>query len=191
MKVSLNINNLLIDHNYYSGDQDWYNSYIKRLAGCGPTTASTITMYELNKLNYHEYTKKEFISLMKDLWKYITPGMMGVDTVDKYKDGYDKYLKTSNLNISKSKILILDTASIDEIENYLQEAIKADHPVAFLNLNNGSEKQIDSWHWTTIVSLENINNNLYVEICDEGLLKKVNLSNWLNTSSRGSFIYYY
>ncbi len=191
MKVSLNINNLLIDHNYYGGNQDWYNSYIKRLAGCGPTTASTITMYELNKLNYHEYTKKEFISLMKDLWKYITPGMMGVDTVNKYKDGYDKYLKTSNLNISKSKILILDTASIDEIEKYLQEAIKTDHPVAFLNLNNGSEKQIDSWHWTTIVSLENINNNLYVEICDEGLLKKVNLSNWLNTSSRGSFIYYY
>ena len=191
MKVSLNINNLLIDHNYYGGDQDWYNSYIKRLAGCGPTTASTITMYESDKSNYHEYTKKEFIVLMKDLWKYITPGMMGVDTVDKYKDGYDKYLKTSNLNISKSKILILDTASIDEIEKYLQEAIKTDHPVAFLNLNNGSEKQIDSWHWTTIVSLENINNNLYVEICDEGLLKKVNLSNWLNTSSRGSFIYYY
>ena len=191
MKVSLNLNNLIIDHNYYGGNQDWYNSYIKRLAGCGPTTASTITMYELNKNNYKEYTKEEFIILMQELWNYITPGMRGVDTVSKYKDGYDKYLKTSNLELSKSKILILEDSSIDEVEDYLIEAINSDHPVAFLNLNNGSENQIDSWHWTTIVSIEKNDTDIYVNVCDEGLLKKVNLSNWIKTSNNGSFIYYY
>ena len=66
MKVTLNINYLLVD-NYYGGNQDWYNSYLKRLAGCGPTTAATITMYELNKINYHRYTKNEFILLMNEL----------------------------------------------------------------------------------------------------------------------------
>ena len=35
---------------YYGGTQEWYNSYLKRMAGCGPTTASTIIMYENRKL---------------------------------------------------------------------------------------------------------------------------------------------
>ena len=117
--------------------------------------------------------------------------MRGVDTVSKYKDGYDKYLKTSNLELSKSKILILEDSSIDEVEDYLVEAINSDYPVAFLNLNNGSENQIDSWHWTTIVSIEKEDSDIYVNVCDEGLLKKVNLSNWIKTSNNGSFIYYY
>lgn len=190
MKVTLNINYLLVD-NYYGGNQDWYNSYLKRLAGCGPTTAATITMYELNKINYHRYTKNEFILLMNDLWNYITPGMMGVDKVEKYKTGYDKYLASSNLNIKNSKILILDNSNLEEIENYLLEAIETNHPVAFLNLDNGNIKEIDSWHWTTIVSIEKINDNIWVEICDEGFLKKINLSEWFKTSSKGSFIYYY
>ena len=128
---------------------------------------------------------------MQELWNYITPGMRGVDTVSKYKDGYDKYLKTSNLELSKSKILILEDSSIDEVEDYLVEAINSDYPVAFLNLNNGSENQIDSWHWTTIVSIEKEDSDIYVNVCDEGLLKKVNLSNWIKTSNNGSFIYYY
>lgn len=117
--------------------------------------------------------------------------MRGVDTVSKYQDGYDKYLKTSNLSLSKNKILILNNSSINEIFNYLFEAINDDHPVAFLNLDNGSENQIDSWHWTTIVSLEKIDDTIYVNLCDEGLLKKVNLSNWIKTSNNDSFIYYY
>ena len=187
MKITLSIDYLLIDNYYYGGNQDWYNSYIKRLAGCGPTTASTITMYELNK----NYSKKEFIKLMNDLWNYITPGMMGVDSVEKYQKGYDKYLKDNKLDISKSKVLYLDNSTIIDIENYLTEALNSNHPVAFLNLNNGSEKEIDSWHWTTIVSLEKISNNLFVEVCDEGYLKRINLSSWLETSGRGSFIYYY
>lgn len=191
MKITLNTDYLLIDNYYYGGNQDWYNSYIKRLSGCGPTTASTITMYELNKIEFHNYSKLDFIELMNDLWKYITPGMMGVDTVEKYQKGYNKYLSDNKLDISKSKILYLDDSTILDIENYLLEALNSNHPVAFLNLNNGSEKEIDSWHWTTIISLEKINNNLFVEVCDEGYLKKVNLSSWFETSSRGSFIYYY
>ena len=190
MKVSLNKDNLLIDNYYYGGNQDWYSTYFKRLAGCGPTTASTITMYELNKSNYKNYSKKEFILLMNELWNYITPGMMGVDKVEKYQKGYNKYLKTSSLELSNSKILEFNNSGIDDIKEYIEEALKLDHPIAFLNLNNGSEKQIDSWHWTTIVSIEYINDNIIVEICDEGLLKKFNLTKWLNTSSNGSLIYY-
>ena len=190
MKVSLNKDNLLIDNYYYGGNQDWYSTYFKRLAGCGPTTASTITMYELNKSNYKNYSKKEFILLMNELWNYITPGMMGVDKVEKYQKGYNKYLKTSNLELSNSKILEFSNSGIDDIKDYIEEALKLDHPIAFLNLNNGSEKQIDSWHWTTIISIEYINDNTIVEICDEGLLKKFNLTKWLNTSGNGSLIYY-
>ena len=34
---------------YFGGGQEWYNSFIKRKSGCGPTTATTIAMYEQMK----------------------------------------------------------------------------------------------------------------------------------------------
>lgn len=185
MKIKLNLDNLKIDNLYYGGNQDWYNSYFKRLAGCGPTTAATIIMYEEKKA----YNKQEFINLMNTFWKYITPGMMGVDSVDKYKMGFDKFINATKLSYS-SKILNLNNTNLGEVKNYLIDAITNDHPVAFLNLNHGSEKNIDSWHWSTIVGINT--DTLDIDICDEGYIKTINIGSWYeSTKGNGSFIYYF
>ena len=194
MNITLNLDNFKIRDQIdcYGGNQDWYNSYYKRLAGCAPVTASNITMYELRKNSNKEYLKHEFIELMNDLWNYITPGIMGVDKVEKYMQGYDKYIKTNNIGLTSSKIFYTKSKNKEELKKYLTEALEQNHPVAFLNLNNGKEENLESWHWTTIVGLETKNGNSKVLISDEGYLKEIDLTLWFETKAReGSFIYYY
>jgi hypothetical protein len=66
-------------------------------------------------------------------------------------------------------------------------ALRNDTPVAFLNLNNGAEKQLYSWHWVTIISLEyeEDGNTAFADILDEGLIKKIDLAGWFRTTTLG------
>lgn len=188
--MKLDLNKLLIDNTYYGGDQDWYNKYFKRLAGCGPTTASTIIMYELRKENV-SLSKEDYIKLMHMMWNYITPGMMGVNKGQMYIDGFNKYIKTHAINLKNYKYLHIEKndKNKQKVLEFIKEAINNDHPVAFLNLDNGKEISLESWHWVTIIG---INDDLKATICDEGYLKEIDLNLVLNTTnSYIDFIYYY
>ena len=190
IRIHLTMDNLLIDSLYYGGNQDWYMTYHKRIAGCGPTTAATITMYEMRKNRKDIFSKTEMIKLMNELWDYITPGIMGVDKVEKYIEGYNNYLKKHNINFSFKEIKTTN-ASVIELANFITEALKSDHPIAFLNLDRGNEMSIDSWHWVTIVGIK-IDRSIRITICDEGYLKEIDLLLWYKTTKReGSFVYYY
>ena len=64
---------------------------------------------------------------------------------------------------------------------------------AFLNLNNGKEEKIDSWHWVTVVGVlyNDEKNILKATITDEGVLKNIDLGLWLETTTEeGGFVYY-
>ena len=183
---------LLIDDKYYGGNQEWYDKFFQKKAGCGPTTASSITMYE----NKKAYSKNEFIDLMNIMWNYLTPGMMGLNKVEYFEEGYKKFISDYNLKLNNFNKLLISKLkpSINELFDFLNEAIKNDHPIAFLNLDNGEEKVLDSWHWVTIVGIEYNREEsiLYATIADEGLLKTINLSLWLNTTKgEGGFIYFF
>ena len=67
----LKYNKLLVgtDNKCYGGNQEWYKQFFQKKAGCGPVTASTITMYESKK----SYSKSEFLNLLEDMWNYLTP----------------------------------------------------------------------------------------------------------------------
>lgn len=190
--MKLNYDYLLIDKKYYGGNQEWFSSIFQRKAGCGPVSASNVIMYESKK----HYSKEEFIKLMEDMWNYITPGMMGLNKVEYYNDGFSKYIKDNNIKLKESNILKIaknkeERPSIKELFEFINKAIELDHPVAFLNLDNGKEKVLDSWHWVTIVGIEYKDEELIADIVDEGLLKTINLSLWLNsTTKEGGFIYF-
>ena len=188
----LNYDYLLIDDKYYGGNQEWYSNIFHKKAGCGPTTASTITMYE----SKNKYSKEEFIKLMDNMWNYITPGMMGLNKIEYFDEGYNKYIKDNKLNLKETNILNISKSkderpNIEELYEFLNNSIKLDHPVAFLNLDNGKETKLDAWHWVTIVGIEHDGNHLIATITDEGLLKKIDLTLWLNsTTKEGGFIYF-
>ena len=188
--IKLNYDKLLIDNLYYGGNQEWYKTYLKRLSGCGPTTASNIVMYEIRKNNI-SFNKNDFLRLMNSMWNYITPGIMGVNKADMYIKGFNKYIENHDINLNNYKHYHFDKNNInkDELYNFLKTALEDDHPIAFLNLDNGNEYLLEAWHWVMIVGIDK---DLKTTICDNGYLKEIDLNLWIDTTnSYGDFIYYY
>ena len=112
-------------------------------------------------------------------------------------EGVLSFAKTKGLNIQyhvldmpKNK---LNRPNLAEVLNFLDAALSKDTPVAFLNLCNGDEKGLDEWHWVTIISLDHTENGdqIFIDILDEGQIKKINLALWYNTTTKGGgFVYF-
>ena len=172
------------------------------MSGCGPTTASTIIMYEDLKNNIDKlqhYSKLRFLDLMNDVWDFITPQIgKGVNTIELFLEGFKKYIKVRQDKDVKSIFLKVpkkfeDRPSNKEVFEFLYEGLEKEHPIAFLNLDNGDEKNLDAWHWVAIVGIlyDDLNDDLEVTISDEGILKKINLNLWLaTTKNEGGFVYF-
>ena len=102
----------------------------------------------------------------------------------------DKDVKSIFLKVPKK---FEDRPSNKEVFEFLYEGLEKEHPIAFLNLDNGDEKNLDAWHWVAIVGIlyDDLNDDLEVTISDEGILKKINLNLWLaTTKNEGGFVYF-
>ncbi len=187
-------------HYYYGCDQEWYASKWKRLSGCGPTAASNLALYQTQDrfFNTTPYgtDKVRCQNLMEEVWRYVTPKMRGVSTTKMFYTGLMKYAEKADLkienhvqNISKDKS---KRVSLDQVIDFIDGALIQDVPVAFLNLHSGEAKELDPWHWVTLVSIEYPEDKLtgLVQILDAGKIMEINLALWLSTTKQGGgFVY--
>ncbi|AYD40203.1 hypothetical protein D4Z93_06590 [Clostridium fermenticellae] len=187
---------------YFGGNQEWYHTEWQRRSGCGPTAASNIIFY-LNCISHridlgkNLNVKKNWIMFMESVWKYVTPTDRGIPSAEMFCDKVLKYAKSNNVDV---KCYVCDVPQdkdkrpqILEIIKFLENALSNDSPVAFLNLCNGKENCLDSWHWVTIISLEcsDIKDRIFVDILDGGSIKKIDLLLWYNTTKQGGgFVYF-
>lgn len=186
----------------YGCDQEWYNSEWQRISGCGPTVASNI-IYYLSRTKPHacgldvRNDKTGCVALMEKVWSYVTPTEEGVDTTKKFYDSLSAYFNAADIPILAEMCDIpekmADRPALKEVLDFLIRALEKDAPVAFLNLCNGEEPNLEAWHWVTIISLrhhENID-QIHAIILDEGQFKKIDLALWYNTSVfGGGFVYF-
>ncbi len=182
-------------------DQEWYRSHWQRISGCGPTAASNL-MYYISRSKQAasgvDMTngKDECLTLMEKVWAYVTPTQQGVDTTKRFVDSLGMYLDELQfkadlqvLNIAKA---MKKRPTAEDVVTFLDQAMRNDAPIAFLNLCNGDETALEEWHWVTIISLEfnEDTSQVYVEIIDESQIKRINLTLWLRTTTRGGgFVY--
>lgn len=188
LKISLN------NKFSYGLSQEWFNDAFKILAGCGATVASTLYIYELQKDNYKNLTKNEVLNTMDLMWEYLTPAYRGLNSTKLFYTGYLNFLKDKKLEFDFEYIdvKIHDKIHFEELKKFIINALKKDIPVAFLNLCNGKEDNLDKWHWVTVISLIEDENEVFVEILDDMQVKKINLLNWFdNITNDGGFIYFY
>ena len=177
---------------YYGNNQEWFGSAWQRLSGCGPTAVANI-IYYFNQTNpdtvSSEPAKRDCVILMEEIWKYITPSMGGISSTSMLCKGVLKYIQAKQLNIKLDVIDIpknrLLRPEFQKIIEFLVAALNKDMPVAFLNLHNGKVKELDSWHWVTVISLEYDEDQAYTDILDEGMIKKINLAEWFHTTIIG------
>ncbi len=187
---------------YHGCNQAWYTTVWQRLSGCGPSVASHLIFYLCRErftaeLGLNPVSKKRFLSLMEEIWEYVTPTIKGVSTTKMFFEAVLSYAHSKGigiqhhvLDIPKNKI---DRPSLSEVLEFLKTALFNDAPVAFLNLCNGDEKSLDQWHWVTVVSIEyeETSEQILADILDEGQIKKINLGLWYHTTIKGGgFVYF-
>jgi hypothetical protein len=81
----------------------------------------------------------------------------------------------------------LGRPSAPEVLGFVAAGLDSDCPVAFLNLSNGNQPQLDGWHWVTIIGLDD---RAVARISDQARLIEVNIEEWLgSTLLGGAFVY--
>lgn len=175
-------------------DQNWYSSWIRRMSGCGPTAASNLLWYlaatrpqQCSSLFDGDGTRREgMLHLMEQVWNYVTPGMRGVDKASMLAEGGKRFGMERGVGIEPRVLEVPDDESKRPSEegvlDFLSGAFADNLPVAFLNLSSGAVSNLDTWHWVTLVSVDE---GLRAEMYDEGVRQWVDLGLWLRTTSKG------
>lgn len=176
---------------YHGADQQWFPLVWQRKAGCGPTTASNLVLY--NRHQASPIGKTDMVRLMENMWNHITPGIMGVHLVSIFTKGLDEHLAEQSLAYSIASLQVakdrFSRASFEDITAFIEQALRSDQPVAFLNLSAGEVKNLDSWHWVTIVGLEQRDGEVFIHVYDGGTQWVIDLKLWYETTTRsGGFV---
>jgi hypothetical protein len=178
---------------FYGTDQEWYKKKWQRMSGCGPSAVANI-IYYFNCTRFHgnpHLTKQDYVKLMEEVWTYVTPSLGGVSSTGMLISGAKGYLEKKSLNIRMDAIDIpkkkQPRPDFGLVLSFLSKALTNDTPVAFLNLDHGTVLEVDSWHWVTIISLEyeKEHNSVSADILDGGLIKRIDLLRWYETTKLG------
>ncbi|SHJ04715.1 hypothetical protein [Propionispora hippei] len=185
----------------YGYNQGWYRTSFQRTRGCGPTAAAMLLVY-LNRrqpgsLPYEAGNLTEIADILEEVWSFITPDrLLGLNSTGKFCEGAGRLLshyglpwRCQRLGISA---LHKRRPSLQEIVLFLETALAADYPVAFLNLHKGKVMELESWHWLVITGLRyEAEQDRYKITCyDNGRCLTVDLGLWLQTTRfGGGFVY--
>jgi len=175
----------------YGCTQKWYGAFWKRMAGCGPTTFANVMSYYdgSGHPDAAPMAKGDYLRLMNDIWKFVTPGLGGISTTGALIRGISAYTECKKLALSTDELTIPalpdERPSPGNVAAFLIRALSRDLPVAFLSLDKGKEEPLDTWHWVTLVAVERDGSSLFADILDDCRLLRADLRNWYDTTSRG------
>lgn len=101
-------------------------------------------------------TAEARVAVMQTMWNYLTPGVRGLHRVRKFKNGSDAFFKAKKLPFACRCAEFAEDSplTIGQTADFIKEALSLDAPLAFLNLLNNSVKDLERWHWVTIVSFD-------------------------------------
>ena len=178
----------------YGAHQIWYSTWIKRMSGCGPTAASNLLWYLCASrpewcgalFDDDGTTQAGMLKLMETVWRYVTPGMRGVNRASMLADGSVRYGREHGTSLKADTLEIPEAASgrPDQrtVYEFLAGAFTRNLPVAFLNLSNGAVRNLDNWHWVTLISVDE---SLQAEMYDQGRRQMIDVALWLKTTTGG------
>ncbi len=181
---------------HYGCDQEWYTTEWQRMSGCGPSVACNIISYLERRRRAPGgagtcMSKAASLLRMQEAWEYVTPTEAGLPKISMFYEAVLRYTKARGLDVEYGALELPKAKSrrpsLAKVISFIKDALLKDAPVAFLNLCNGAEKELDAWHWVTIVALEGEadGNRAVVRIVDDGVLKKIDLALWHATTKLG------
>lgn len=184
------INKLTIEADgkvFHAPYQFWYPSLRQRMSGCGPVVASNIAAV-LADLPYE--TKDDCLWLMTTMWDFVTPGIYGLHHEDMFADGLNAFFDANGLPFACRKLHCpkKNRLPFADVAAFVSNALDGGCPVAMLNLNPFADKELEPWHWVTLVDLDDETN--VVEVFDQEKHFFLDLKVWYeNTRKRCGFVY--
>jgi len=108
----------------YGCDQRWYRTKWQQMAGCGPTTASTILIYLQKsgriRLPVEVQEQHECIELMEKVWNYVRPTARGVYLAEQFSGGIQKFAAAHDFQIGCEALSIRGGTERTEERNLLR-----------------------------------------------------------------------
>lgn len=178
----------------YGLSQIWFGSVFKRTSGCGPTAAATLLLY-LNKrdngpLPYQNHDVASAVLTLEDVWKFITPGIFGLNSIKKLVKGMKNLFHYYGASWVCHQLRVRKHEPIDKIVSFIEAGLASDCPIAFLNLHAGKSSAFDGWHWIVLIALDSCNDRYIATGYDGGREIKFDLGQWVQyTKIGGGFVY--
>lgn len=179
----------------FGPDQEWFPEELARISGCGPASGALVTAYlartrpERFGALYREPTfgQTAFVRHMQTMFQYLRPGPMGLNSLAAYRDGMMSYCADRGVALTPSLFQVNGVeygrrGDEDGMRGFLRTALNEDQPVAFLALSRGKERDLQNWHWITIVAAEIREDGLIATASDEGKERRFDLLNWYRTT---------
>lgn len=161
---------------HYGGNQNWFWDPMMKLGGCAAVTACDLCIY-LNILRGSEHLypfdinflqKSDYIKFSNIMKPYLRPRMTGINTLQLYIDGFEKYLY--DVNDQNIKMIPFNGEnSVFDGEKIVINQIDKEIPIPFLLLKHKNSKLKELvWHWFLIVGYEKSDNELFIKIATYG-----------------------
>ena len=181
----------------YGANQSWYRTVWQRRAGCGPTTGAHVMWYlahtraDCRRLcPFDGANRQAMLRLMETMWQYITPTVRGVNRPEIFSEGIERYGKDRGVALRCETLHIpygSQRPDAAAVSRFLSNAFAQNLPVAFLNLSNGLEKRLDSWHWVTLVDFDPL--AMTATMYDQCRCTRIDIGLWLHsTTGDGAFV---
>lgn len=185
----------------YGGNQDWFPTFMMRIGGCGAETACDSSIYfaqhrGLDRIvpeNPEAWTRDAYIRFAYEMRPYLSPRMSGIDRLDIYIDGYEKYLKDRG-ETRLSMIPFMGTEPYEAAREIVRKQIEDGYPIPTLILNHQDKAMEDYvWHWFLINGYAEEEQKFLVKTVTYGAGQWIDLGKLWNTghTRRGGFVLYH
>lgn len=189
------------------GDQHWYpNEGFIPPGACGATAASNVLAYLLRSRpplfaiagkngldglsapgeNGAANAKTGYIGFMKKVYRFLFPRIGGLMT-DHFIEGIgglaEEYMLPVSAECLRVPIAWSVRPSFAETAAFIRSSLAADAPLAFLILSGGGVAKLDTWHWVTVLALDEDAKS--VQILDNTETFWADIGVWLGTSIMG------
>ena len=169
----------------YGADQKWFFGPVKQRSGCGPATAANIFYYIDRKKEPEKppMAFRFFRIFLERMWGIVTPTRHGIPEARMLATRLKNYANLRHYHVDVKSMEIPENPSdrphISEAFRMLFEAMDNDVPAAFLNLENTSCPDLDTWHWVTVIGIDCDNAGFArVTFLDNGSVKYFDLAHW-------------
>ena len=184
----------------YGGSQDWFIDPMMKLGGCAAAAACDSSIYftlykgiqGLYPYNENSLTKQDYIRFSSVMKPYLHPRWSGIDRLEVYIDGFERYL--SDLGCARIGMEAFSgDEEISEAKKVIKEQIDSGFliPCLVLKHNNANFKDY-VWHWFLLTGYECFEDDFLVKVVTYGNWRWFSLDDLWNTGHlrKGGLILY-